>query len=240
MQSELTRLLELRAQGYPLQYMLGKWEFYGLPFYVGPGVLIPRQDTETLVDTALDILKNAGKTSPELLDLCSGSGCIAIAIKHSFPQAKVTALEASADAYTYLEKNTALNAVDITCTHADLRDYKHPAPLDMIVSNPPYIPHAELPGLQTEVTHEPAIALDGGQDGLNFYREIARRYRQMLAPGGQLLLEIGAGQQDDVTEILTSHGFVSIKQQKDLNAITRVLAGTTYPPTICKHAISVI
>ena len=226
MQEELARLLRLRAQGYPLQYMLGRWEFYGLPFYVGPGVIIPRQDTETLVDTALDMLNSAGKKSPELLDLCSGSGCVAIAIKHNFPGAKVTALEASREACLFLERNTALNAVDITCIHGDLRDYKHPAPLDMIVSNPPYIPRGELSGLQVEVSHEPAIALDGGEDGLNFYREIAGRYREALAPGGVLLLEIGAGQQGDVANILVSSGFSDIKQRRDLNGVVRVLSCT--------------
>jgi len=223
MERELTLLLEARADGYPLQYLLGEWEFYGLPLQVGPGVLIPRQDTETLVDTALGILKRGGKANPEVLDICSGSGCIAIAVKFNFPGANVTALEFSQKAYLYLEKNIALNGVDVTPIHGDLRDYKHPAPVDMIVSNPPYIPKGDIAGLQAEVSHEPVMALDGGEDGLTFFREIARLYRGQFAPGGVLLLEIGAGQQERVAEILASYGYADIRAVKDLNGIVRVM-----------------
>lgn len=223
MELELVRLLSERAQGRPLQYMLGEWEFYGLPFEVGPGVLIPRQDTETLVDVALDILRDSGKNSPEVLDLCSGSGCVAIAIKHHFPGAKVTALEASDKALPFLEKNIALNGVDVACVNSDLREYRHPFPVDVIVSNPPYIPRGDLPGLQTEVAHEPIVALDGGDDGLDFFRAISRRYRNQLAPGGILLMEIGIGQQESAAEILASFGFVGISGHKDLNGIVRVI-----------------
>ena len=223
MQQELARLLQARTEGYPLQYLLGQWEFYSLPFLVGPGVLIPRQDTETLVDVALDILKHSGKENPELLDLCSGSGCIAIAIKHNFPGARVSALEASAKALAFLKKNAAANGADIICIHADLRDYESAHMFDMIVSNPPYIPCGELPSLQTEVQHEPVIALDGGEDGLDFYRAIAGRHKSKLVPGGVLLLEIGAGQEKDVADILTASGFADVSFHNDLNGIVRVL-----------------
>jgi len=227
MEAALTRLLQARTSGYPLQYLLGEWEFYGLPLKVGPGVLIPRQDTEALVDVALGILKKSGKSNPEVVDLCSGSGCIAIALKHNFPEANVTALEFSEKAHSYLEKNIAVNGVDVTAILGDLRDYGHPALADMIVSNPPYIPKGDFPKLQAEVSHEPVIALDGGEDGLVFFREIARCYRGQLAPGGHLLLEIGAGQQESVAEILASYGFADIGTIKDLNGVIRVLVAIT-------------
>ena len=222
-QRRLFHLLDQRERGYPLQYLLGMWEFYSLPFFVGPGVLIPRQDTETLVDAALSVLKKSEQKTPELLDLCSGSGCVAIAVKHNFGAARVTALEACGKAFAFLEKNAALNAVDIACVHGDLRNYSHPRLADVIVSNPPYIPRSQLPELQEEVRHEPAIALDGGEDGLDFFRDIARLYRSQLAPCGTLLIEIGAGQGEGVESILGSFGFTGIREHKDLSGIVRVI-----------------
>ena len=223
--AEVDRLLGARASGYPLQYLLGEWAFYGLPFCVGPGVLIPRQDTETLVDAALSLLKKGEAANPEVLDLCSGSGCLAIAIKHHFPAARVGALEASAQAFAYIGKNCALNGVEIAKTQADLRDYTHPRPLDLIVSNPPYIPRRDFSSLQTEVTYEPIAALDGGHDGLDFFRVIARRYKSQLAPGGHILLEVGDGQSGQVAEILTAFGYRDIAVHKDLTGRPRVIEG---------------
>ena len=219
----LGSLLQARAAGQPLQYILGEWEFYGLPFKVGPGVLIPRQDTETLVDVALSTLREGGKETPVVLDLCSGSGCVAVAIKANFPGGQVTALEISDKAFDYLERNIALNRVDITALCGDLRSYEHAGGLDLVVSNPPYIPKREFAGLQDEVNHEPIIALDGGEDGLSYFRAIARRYKDQLAPEGVLLLEIGAGQQESVGQILRSFGFGGIREYVDLNGIVRVI-----------------
>jgi len=235
MQAELERCLELRASGYPIQYIVGGWEFYSLPFTLGPGVLIPRQDTELLVDIALDSLKQSALPAPEVVDLGSGSGCIAIAVKANHITACVTAVEKSDDAAEFLKRNIAATAefleqsstasgFEVTAVLCDMREYTHPRPIDLLLSNPPYIPVAELPGLQREVQHEPTLALDGGADGLNFYREIAGRYKTQLAPGGRVLLEIGAGQQDDVSAILAEHGFENITAHRDFAGIYRVVS----------------
>ena len=224
MQAELERCLELRASGYPIQYIVGGWEFYSLPLALGPGVLIPRQDTEVLVDVAIDTLKQANLPAPEVVDLGSGSGCIAIAVKANYPNACVTAVEVSADAAAFLESNITASGLEATAVLGDMREYTHPKPIDLLLSNPPYIPGGELTGLQREVLHEPALALDGGEDGLNFYREIAARYKAQLAPGGRVLLEIGAGQQDEVSDILAAHGFGEIKVHHDLNGLPRVVS----------------
>jgi len=224
MQAELERCLELRAGGYPIQYIVGGWEFYGLPLTLGPGVLIPRQDTETLVDLAIDTLKQAAYHNPEVIDLGSGSGCIAIALKQNFPGASVTAVEVSDKAAVFLERNIAASGLDITPVLADMREYQHPRPIDLLLSNPPYIPRGELPNLQREVTYEPALALDGGEDGLGFYREIAGRYKSQLAPGGALLLEIGAGQREDVCGILAACSYKEITPHQDLNGLPRVIS----------------
>ncbi|MCL2580335.1 MAG: peptide chain release factor N(5)-glutamine methyltransferase [Oscillospiraceae bacterium] len=225
MRGQAERLLKARADGYPLQYLLGEWEFYGLPFKVGPGVLIPRQDTETLADSALDLLKASKTAQPEVLDLCSGSGCLAIVIAHHFPAAKVSAVERSALAFPYLTENIALNGVSVAAVECDLRDYIHPAPLDLIVCNPPYIPRSDFQNLQIEVTHEPIDALDGGQDGLDYFRVIARRYKDQLAPGGHLLFEVGDEQAQAVSAILTSFNYEEITLRPDLTGKVRVVGG---------------
>jgi len=220
---KLEALLKRREAGYPLQYLLGEWEFYSLPFKVGPGVLIPRQDTETLVDAALNVLKTMDVSNPQVLDLCTGTGCVAIAIKHNFPAAQVTAQEFSLEAYNYLIQNIDLNKVDVTPHLSDLREYTHPVPLDMVVSNPPYIPQYQFRDLQVEVGYEPLAALDGGEDGLYYFRAIARRFKEQLRPGGALLMEIGMGQEEDVATILRENHFEDIVFHKDLNGIIRVV-----------------
>jgi len=220
---KLEALLKRREAGYPLQYLLGEWEFYSLPFKVGPGVLIPRQDTETLVDAALNVLKTMDVPTPQVLDLCTGTGCVAIAIKHNFPAAQVTAQKFSLEAYNYLIQNIDLNKVDVTPHLSDLREYTHPVPLDMVVSNPPYIPQYQFRDLQVEVGYEPLAALDGGEDGLYYFRAIARRFKEQLRPGGALLMEIGMGQEEDVATILRENHFEDIVFHKDLNGIIRVV-----------------
>jgi release factor glutamine methyltransferase len=222
-EEKLRGLLLRRAEGYPLQYLMGEWEFYGVPLKVGPGVLSPRQDTETLVDAALKILKAEAGGAPEVLDLCSGSGCVALAVEKIFPAAKITALEFSPEAYGYLKSNIELNSSLILPVLKDLRGYSHHAPLDLIISNPPYIPRQDFAALQKEVGYEPLAALDGGHDGLHYFRAIARRYRAQLRPGGVILLEVGKGQDAAVLEILRSFGFADEKSHKDLNGIVRVV-----------------
>lgn len=219
----LMMLCKQRFDGIPLQYILGEWEFYGLPFKVGEGVLIPRQDTEALVEAALDIAR--ANSAKKVLDLCSGSGCIAIAIEKNLEAAEVTALEASEQAYKYLLKNIKLNNSNVMPVKEDLRQYKPSAGFDIIVSNPPYIRTGEINSLQSEVKNEPVMALDGGEDGLYFYTTIAEIYKEHINPGGAICFEIGIGQHEDVKNILLANGFKDINFKEDLNGIIRVVYG---------------
>ena len=217
----LFSLCERRLQGEPLQYLLGEWEFYSLPFRVGPGVLIPRADTETLIDAGLELLSNV--QNPEILDLCSGSGCIAVTFAHSLPSGNITAVELSPQALDYLNYNIKLNQVNVTAIKADAFKYTHSQPLDLLASNPPYIPAAEIDSLQTEVQHEPRLALDGGIDGLDFYRMIAVRYFSQLKPGGWFCLEVGYNQADDVQLLLAAQGCTLTDVRCDVSGLSRVV-----------------
>lgn len=211
-----------RMSGEPLQYLLGKWEFYGLTFRVGKGVLIPRQDTETLVDVALGKVANTER--PEILDLCSGTGCVAIAIEQHHIDARVTALEVSEEAFPYLRENVMINDSTVKPILGDLLNYIHPQPLDLLVANPPYIPRDVIATLQKEVRHEPRRALDGGVDGLDFYRAIIRRYRPQMKEGGWMCMEIGVGQSDKVRALLAEEGFIDITVQDDYTGVPRVVS----------------
>lgn len=217
-------LTEKRLDGVPLQYLLGEWEFYGYPFYVGEGVLIPRPDTETLVEAVL----NRSEQGNTVLDLCSGSGCIAVALKKEKPSLTVYAVEKSPFALEYLRKNTVRNEADITVVEGDVLDEETLANLptaDIIVSNPPYLTEQDMKELQKEVTFEPEMALLGGTDGLHFYREITAKWRSQLNDGGILAFEIGMGQENDVSEILVHNGFADIEILPDLAGIFRVVLG---------------
>ena len=192
-------LVERRSNGEPLQYILGKWEFMGLPFYVGEGVLIPRPETEMLVEYALDFLKD--KKNPVVIDLCSGSGCIAISVAKHLPNAKVYAVEKSDLAFPYLKKNIWLNCVfNVSAVHGDIFDRTLLSEIkpDLILSNPPYIRSSKIASLQSEVRNEPSMALDGGDDGLIFYREIANSWLDRLATGGAVAVECA----EDQTEVI--------------------------------------
>ena len=216
-------LVDRRRAGEPLQYLLGEWEFYGLPFKVGAGVLIPRQDTETLVDVALEKIREVER--PEVLDLCSGSGCVAIALGHVRPDAVVTAVELSDPAFAYLRRNVDINHSMVSAIRKDLWEYTHPRAVDLLVSNPPYIPHEHIASLQAEVRFEPRRALDGGVDGLDFYRAIVRLYQPQLAENGWLCMEVGVGQNGRVKAILEEHGFTGVGDTKDLGGVPRVVFG---------------
>ena len=166
-----------RISGYPLQYLLGKWEFFGLPFYVGEGVLIPRQDTETLVET---VLKIKLPENPKILDLCSGSGCIAVSLALNIKNADVTAVEISDKAAEYIKKNAELNNTDLNIVKDDVLSEKTAeifSGIDVIVCNPPYLTAEDMKSLQKEVTFEPETALFGGKDGLDFYRNITKLWK---------------------------------------------------------------
>lgn len=215
-----------RITGYPLQYILGEWEFFGLPFKVGEGVLIPRQDTETLIESVLENTRKFKKC--RIADLCSGSGCIAISLQKNLNNSNVFAVEYSEFALNYLKQNITLNSADITVIEGNVLDksvYCQLPELDIIVSNPPYLTENDMSKLQKEVTFEPSMALAGGYDGLYFYREITNLWKHKLSDGGMIFYEIGINQQDDVAAILYSNGFSDIKFYHDLNNIIRVVSG---------------
>ena len=189
----LEPLIERRLSGEPLQYVLGEWEFYGLPFYVDRTVLIPRPDTERLVETALSLLS---ENKRDVLDLCCGSGCIGVALAVC-GGANVTAADVSADALAMTERNARRNGVSVQTVQSDLFDSVEGA-FDLIVCNPPYLTREEMDARDASLRFEPPLALFGGEDGLDFYRRIASDYPRFLKPGGTLLLEIGMTQKDAV------------------------------------------
>ena len=211
------RLLE----GEPLPYVLGEWEFYGLTLQVNRNVLIPRDDTCAVVGLAINqaIFLPA---DPRVLDLCTGSGCIGLAIASRVKDARVTLADISKDALAVAKKNITLNKLTsrVSCVQADALS---PAPaflgkFDMIVSNPPYITGPEMAELPDSVKlFEPQLALFGGRDGLDFYRSIAVNYARALKPGGYLALEFGMGQGDDVCRILKENGYTILERTKDFN-----------------------
>jgi len=225
-ETAVNSLVQKRISGYPLQYLTGQWEFYGLPFYVGEGVLIPRQDTELLVECVVNGSNNY--KNPVIADLCSGSGCIAISVNHELKEASVHAAELSEDALRYLSRNISLNDSDVTVHHGDVLDnsFVNSFPTcDIIVSNPPYLTPDDMNSLQKEVSFEPEMALAGGSDGLFFYRRITELWKHRLVKGGMIYYEIGAGQENDVSDILSTNGFCNIEFFYDLNHIIRVVSG---------------
>ncbi len=229
-QAQEQRLCEMttrRKSGEPLQYILGEWEFYGMRLFVGEGVLIPRPDTEALADTVLAHAKTL--TAPRIADLCSGSGCLALALEANLPHAQVYAVEKSADALCYLQKNAAYHKSRVQIFHADVLSPETAQKfhdLDIIVSNPPYLTAQEMRELQTEVRREPEMALYGvTEDGLHFYREITRLWRSCLKAGGLLAYEVGDGQAEQVGAILCEHGFADVRILCDLAKNPRVVQG---------------
>ena len=222
-QEKLISMAQKRAEHLPLQYILGKWSFMGFELKVGEGVLIPRDDTEVLVGLCLDYLKNSnGKTA---LDLCAGSGAISVALD-KLANADVTAVELSDKAYNFLLEN--IKGTDIKPHKGDIfecyRDFEAKS-FDLIASNPPYIKTDEIEALQTEVGYEPKTALDGGADGLDFYRAIARRWTPLLKSGGAMAFELGEGQAEYVGGLMADHGYINIKTAKDLGGTDRAIIG---------------
>lgn len=221
-------VLRRRQEHVPLQHITGVQEFMGFPFHVNGNVLIPRQDTEILVESALEKLE-AGM---QILDLCTGSGCIAASLylmgkeqKKLYGNTAFTAADISADALCVAENNFRNLQTDIRVIQSDLFE-KIPWKFDMIVSNPPYIRTEVIEKLDEEVRlHDPYIALDGKEDGLYFYRKIAREAPEHLKKGGWLLLEIGSEQRLEVSELLRSAGFEKVEGKKDLAGLDRVVMG---------------
>ena len=213
-------LVRRREQREPLQYILGEAPFMGLMLKVAPQVLIPRFDTEELCQQALARMTG----SERVLDLCTGTGALAVAIGHHFPQARVYAGDISSDAVALARQNAVRCGARVDVRQGDLFAPFARESFDVIVSNPPYIPTGDLAGLQEEVKKEPALALDGGPDGLTLYRRIAAEAPAHLAPGGWLLLEIGSDQAADVSGLLAAT-FEDISVYSDLNGLDRVVAG---------------
>ena len=218
-----------RLKGEPLQYIIGEWEFYGLPFKVGEGVLIPRQETELLVERAIERLPAKGV----LIDLCSGSGCIPIAVAKRANTNLCYGVELSQEALGYFRENITLNGVetdviplqgDVLYPAEELLD-DLPAKCSVITANPPYLTAEEMANLQKEVRHEPESALFGGADGLDFYRVIFGVWKHKLEKGGSFLVEVGDRQAESVRSLMEKEGF-ECEVYTDLHRTDRVVAGT--------------
>ena len=220
--AQIAALLGGRKERRPLQYLLGSWEFYGRPFIVGEGVLIPRPDTEILAEQVLEGMKDT--SSPRILELCGGSGCLAVTIALERPDAEVWCVEKSPEAFSYLQKNNVAlgagvhtllgDALDTGCVEGDF---------DCILSNPPYLSDSDMRELEPELSYEPVMALYGESDGLFFYRELTARWADRLRPGGLLVYEIGMGQHPQVAAMMEAAGLNTICQTRDYGGIIRVL-----------------
>lgn len=225
-QAEFEKLCARRLAGEPLQYLVGEWEFYGLPFKVGEGVLIPRQDTETLVDV---VIKKAPKDKAlTVIDLCCGSGCIAVALEKKLNCERVLGVELSDAAFEYLKQNIALNDSKVEAVKGDVTNAETAEKLpiaDIITANPPYLTGEDMKVLQREVTFEPQSALFGGEDGLDFYRQILINFKSRLKQGGLLAFEIGIGMEEDVMTMMIRHGFENVRSYKDACGVFRCCAG---------------
>lgn len=213
-------LVNQRAGHIPLQHIIGTQEFMGLTFKVNENVLIPRQDTELLVENVVDYLGNDERT---VLDMCTGSGCIAVSIDRLSKNSKVTAVDISEKALEVAQENNRLNNANVTFIQSDLFT-NVTGKYDIIVSNPPYIRTDEIPKLMEEVKmHEPVMALDGMEDGLYFYKKICSEASDYLNDNGKIFFEIGYDQGNDVSEILRQNRFCNIEVLKDLSGNDRVV-----------------
>lgn len=223
-------MLERRAAGEPIAYILGEWEFFGLPITVNRDVLIPRVDTEVLADAVIDLYKE-NLNGTRVLDMCAGSGCLGLAIAANVPFCRVLLADKSPEALRVCRVNINRNNMTRSVTSIELNALEAPPMLlglfDIIVSNPPYIPSADIPGLDQSVRqYEPHLALDGGADGLIFYRSICAKWKAVLKESGRLAFECGVGQAEDVRQILAENGFTDIRTYKDTLDIERVVIGT--------------
>ena len=222
---DVAEMLERRLNGEPLAYITGSWEFYGLPLAVTRDVLIPRVDTEVLAGAAIERAKGAGDGC-RVLDLCAGSGCIGLAVAHNVPSARVTVADDSEAALKVAKLNARALNLTVTPVRADVFGQPPPAlgSFDIIVCNPPYIATAEIQTLDMSVRdYEPLRALDGGADGLDFYRAVTRDWSRLLRGQGCVMFEIGAGQASAVKKICYRAGLAAFETLIDTNGIERVL-----------------
>ena len=222
----MRELVKRRASREPVAYLVGHREFFSLDFLVTKDVFIPRPDTETLVMSAIDAAKEWSQ--PAILDLCTGSGCVAISLAVNLPKARVTAVELHPATARVTRQNIEKHKVTerVALLEGDLfAPVERGAHFDLIVSNPPYVTSGEIPGLDPDVRHEPHRALDGGEDGLDIIRTIIRQAPGYLSPGGWLMLELSPEQASAAIELLVTRGFVEAAADKDLSGQARVVKG---------------
>ena len=229
LEARVRELVDRHLAGEPVAYLIGEWEFYGLPLDISRDVLIPRPDTEVLAEQAIGYVQSQGPC--RVLDLCAGSGCIGLAVASQAPQCRVVLGELSDGALKICRQNIRRNGLSgrVVPMQTDALEKPEKALGDFqcIVSNPPYIPRADISGLDISVKdYEPHLALDGGDDGLDFYRAISEKWKDALNPGGRLYFEVGIGQADEVLRVMRSQGFGDIQIVKDLHGIPRVVFGT--------------
>ena len=230
LEKRVEALVQRRLAGEPVAYIVGEWEFYGIPLDISSDVLIPRADTEVLAERGILRAKAAGEGG-RVLDLCAGSGCVGLAIAAHVPECRVVLGELSEGALRVCKQNVRRNNLNarVTCLSVDALEPPTSAlwDFDVVVCNPPYIPSGDIAGLDVSVKdYEPHMALDGGPDGLEFYRFIASKWKSAIRLGGALLFEVGIGQAPDVEEVLAQNGFEQIQTTADTQGIWRVVEGT--------------
>jgi release factor glutamine methyltransferase len=229
-QAKLDELLSRRLQGEPVAYLVGEWEFYGLTLSINRHVLIPRADTEVLAKRAIELMEKAGEGG-RILDLCAGSGCVGLAVSSQVKSCRAVLVDLSTEAILLCKQNIRRNQLNgrVTAMQGDARHEPDPTlwDFDVIACNPPYIPTGDIQGLDPAVRDfEPRMALDGGADGLDFYREVSALWASSLRLGGSLLFEVGIGQADAVKNILEEAGYVQIEIHQDGAGIPRVVEGS--------------
>ena len=229
-EQKVEELAQRRLAGEPVAYIIGEWGVYGLTLDITRDVLIPRSDTEVLAERAILLARAAGDGA-RVLDLCAGSGCVGLAVAANAFNSRVVLAELSEPALRVCKQNIRRNSLNarVTCVKADAMEPPEAAlwDFDVIACNPPYIPHRELYELDASVKdYEPWAALDGGEDGLDFYRAISARWGTALRLGGSLIFEVGAGQAPDVERIMAQNGFENIVTHQDTRGIWRVVEGT--------------
>lgn len=230
LERRVDELVQRRLAGEPVAYIIGEWEFYGLPMDVSHDVLIPRMDTEVLAERGILKARESGEGA-RVLDLCAGSGCVGLAVAANAPQCRVVLGELSEGALRVCKQNVRRNELNARVTCLSVNAMEPPSStlwdFDVIVCNPPYIPTGDIENLDISVRdYEPHMALDGGEDGLDFYRFIAAKWKSALRLGGTLIFEVGIGQAPQVEEILARNGFDDIKTTADTQGIWRVVEGT--------------
>ena len=230
LERRVDELVQRRLAGEPVAYIVGEWEFYGIPLDISPDVLVPREDTEVLADRAIRKTLDAGEGA-RVLDLCAGSGCVGLAVAANAPECRVVLGELSESALRLCKQNVRRNGLNARVTCMSVNALEPPSSalwdFDVIACNPPYIPTDVIDTLDVSVReYEPRMALDGGEDGLDFYQFIAAKWKSALRLGGTLAFEVGYGQAEAVEQILLENGFENIIATPDTQGILRVVEGT--------------